>query len=98
MPDARTREEWNHYAMTYDQLTGQVVFYKSGTELNTQTLPSEINVIDPDDGKLAIGRYTLDGSNGWYGEATVDDLIFYDRVLNATEIKAIASVYNATIG
>ena len=24
--EARTREEWNHYAMTYDQLTGEVVF------------------------------------------------------------------------
>ena len=100
MPNAgpTPREEWTHYALTFDKLTGQIIIYENGTELNSLMLSPGSRAIHPDDGKLVIGRYAVDGSDFAYGEATVDDLMFYDRVLNATEINAIASVYNATMG
>ena len=92
------RQEWIHYALTFDKLTGEIIVYGNGNVLNSSILGALTDPINAEDGQLAIGRYTLDGAGGFYGDATVDDLIFYDRVLNATEVKAIASVYNATMG
>ena len=92
------RQEWIHYALTFDKLTGEIIVYGNGNVLKSEIFGAATESINAEDGKLAIGRLTLDGAGGFYGEATVDDLVFYDRVLNATEVKAIASVYNATMG
>ncbi len=74
-------EEWHHFAIVFDQSSGNVTFYNDGvSELLTGAVTGDLDNIAP----LFLLRHRPTATNGLNGELT-----FYRRALLDTEIQDI---------
>ncbi len=75
---------WVHIAFTYDDTSDQVVFYKDGSPVSTQTITGNLNQ-STNTGAVTIGKSRF----GEYFDGTIDDIRLYNRVLTPAEVLAI---------
>src|SRR5437867_3989091 len=76
---------WQHIAITWNAITGEVKLYKNGTL--AQTIISSSSVIAPTDTDvLVVGRWL--GGTSYFG-GLIDDLRIYNGVLAASDILAL---------
>lgn len=84
-------DRWYFVAVTFDYATGEMVLYKDGNVVDTQTVdPALWSVVDP---SVLIGsmQYT------WEWEGLIDETRIYDHVLSAEQIDALYSTGNDVI-
>lgn len=69
-------DKWHHYAATYDDVTKEMKLYINGILQETETAAI------PDFSLNTTGALRI----GYYYTGCLDDIIMYDKVLNATDI------------
>ena len=79
---------WQHVAVTWDVLTGNVKFYTGGILRQTINSPGAIPAPLNSD-RLSVGRFNL--SSSWFN-GLIDDLRVYNSTLSDAEILALAAV------
>ncbi len=84
MPDTT---EFHHYALTVDRGNDQAVIYVDGVADPPVDISTLSGSISPDQ-KLQIGGLNDNSNNGLDGR--LDDLRFYDRKLEESEVQALA--------
>lgn len=80
--DARQSNVWYHYAMVYDGFQN-VSFYIDGALIETAPLSNPMNIAS---NQITIGQAN-NGAEKW--EGNIDDIRFYDRALNSSEVQTI---------
>jgi len=84
---AVTDRKWHHVAVT--RSVGEVRFYTDGVLVGTQAYPETF----VPDREYSLGGLLPSGRNAFLGD--LDEIAFYDRVLTATEIAAVAAAGGA---
>ena len=87
---------WNHIALVFDRSQEVAIGYHEGRQIYNQGFTAGNYTADDADGHLVLGRlYVTPHTNGAdYVTARFDELVFYDRPLNQTEIMLISSFYS----
>jgi hypothetical protein len=89
---------WKHVAVSYDNssVANKPTFYINGTPVTTTVDTAPAGSVSPDaESNLKIGNNAA-LSHGFDG--AIDDVRIYDRILNAAEIDALATVMPAADG
>ncbi len=81
-PAAYTDNAWNHWACTYNAVTGQRTIYRNGVQVAQDKLQANYQV----NGNWAIGNASIGGSpfNGG-----LDEIVVYGQALRTYEIQSI---------
>jgi hypothetical protein len=79
-----TTKTWNHFAFTYDSVSG-LVGYVNGNVDSTAAANGPLNLTDPTHTVFSIG----DDALGRFWPGAIDDFRVYNRVLSQPEILAI---------
>lgn len=79
-----TTDSWHHIVFTYDGATSRL--YHNGELKSSRAASSDVSTVNA---KLYVG--SVGGADYWKG--SVDDLIFYERALTATEITTLYNAY-----
>ncbi len=76
--------QWHHVAFTRDQASGRIVLYVDAT-LAGEGVGTKAPLVAPP--RLLVGR-TQTGGRGFRGD--LDELVFFDRALDAAEVAGLA--------
>ena len=90
-----SRHQWIHIALVFDRTREVVIGYHAGSEIYNRGFTPGNYTADDADGRMVLGRLyvTPHTSANNYVTARYDDVMFYDRPLNQTEIMSISSFY-----
>ena len=87
-------DQWLHIALVFDAETNNVIGYQDGEIDASQVAGGTSRIVYNYNGNLVIGRsYNYVHNMDRYASVTVDELMFYDRPLNQTEIQSIMTSY-----
>jgi MSHA biogenesis protein MshQ len=78
--------QWRHVALTRDAATGRVEVYVDGQPSGSAT--SDVGVKTT--AFRTVGRIDDTGGTPTYFQGAVDDLLIFNRVLTADEVRALA--------
>jgi hypothetical protein len=90
-PGSTSFGTWTHYAITYSKLNGTFVAYKNGWPITTVPVAG-LDLENTNKGDAFIG-YSPTGPNE-FSDGAIDEVMVYNRALNATEILALYYGYN----
>ncbi|RLT32147.1 MAG: hypothetical protein DWI55_05225 [Chloroflexi bacterium] len=83
---------WHHYLCSYDNATTTLAFYTDGIFRGSQTVPAKTIL-----GPIAIGSTTAsDGSTSDAYMGLVDDVMLYDKALDAHDVVRIMNATSRT--
>ena len=91
--EATVAHEWKHVAMVYEATSRRYMAYENSERVASKAVIGYERPLDENDGFLVLGRSSTMKDNS-YTSVIVDDLMFYDRSLNPTEIYDILSFYD----
>ena len=85
-------DQWLHIALTFDVETNVVIGYRDGEQVGSNIADGIPRLVYVYNGQLVIGR-SYNQVHDRYTSVTLDELMFYDRPLNQTEIQSIMTSY-----
>ena len=86
------RNQWTHVALVYDKVNLDWVVYQDGKVVSQVVASGWGSYFFDTDGYFVIGRsYILTGIHS--SSVTIDDLMFFDRVLSQEEIQGVKAIY-----
>ena len=85
-------DQWLHIALTFDVQTNVVIGYRDGEQVGSNIADGIPRLVYVYNGQLVIGR-SYNQVHDRYTSVTLDELMFYDRPLNQTEIQSIMTSY-----
>lgn len=91
--ESLTVGEWIHYVMVYDYTTNTIRLYKNGVLRDTDNF-SDYTIV-PQNGTAPVRIGTSDFNS--YFKGAIDDIRFYDGILNAEQIEYLYNESSATL-
>ena len=86
------RKQWTHVALVYDKVNLDWIVYQDGEVVSQVSASGWGSYFFDTDGYFVIGRsHTLTGIHS--STVAIDDLMFYDRVLNQEEMQGVKATY-----
>lgn len=83
--------EWNHLAVTFDEASGELIYYRNGEEVQVRT-----GTMEPFTEMRLGQRASTEGGNPFNG--ALDQVVVYDRALSPEEVAQLAQHNVASAG